>query len=143
MAFRGYYEHSLDAKGRLTVPAKFRPMLATGLVLAKAFEPCISVWAPQDWEQFTNRFLASLNPFSSEGRRLQRYFNAGSFDAELDSAGRLMVPQSLIEHASVSRDVTVVGNMACFEIWDRKRWRSYERDLDKSIIEDAEKLSLS
>lgn len=141
MAFRGHYEHSLDSKNRLTVPSKFRAPLADGLVLARAFEPCVSVWTPAAWEEFTQDFLSTLNPFSEQARRLQRFFHASSFDGELDSAGRLMIPPSLIDHAGIEKDVTVVGNQQSFEIWDRKAWGVYESGLGKTILEDAEKIA--
>ncbi len=141
MAFRGYFEHTLDAKNRLTVPSKFRAPLSDGLVLARAFEPCVAVWTPDGWESFTERFLSPLNPFSKKARRLQRFFHSGSFDAELDSAGRLMVPQPLTEYASIDKEVAVVGNQQCFELWNIDNWRSYETDLGKTIAEDAENIA--
>lgn len=141
MAFRGHFEHALDAKNRLTVPSKFRAALADGAVLARAFEPCVSVWVPSSWQQFTQNFLSSLNPFSEESRRLQRYFHAGSFDAELDSAGRLMIPPLLIEHAELKKEITVVGNQDSFEVWSRSVWQGYQDNLTKTILEDAEKIA--
>lgn len=141
MAFRGHYEHSLDAKNRVTVPAKFRPALSDGLVLARAFEPCIAVWTPDGWERFTQNFLESLNPFSERARRLQRFFHAGSFDSELDSAGRIMLPQPLMEYAQIKKEVTVTGNLGSFEIWDTERWNGYESDLAKTALADAEEIA--
>lgn len=141
MAFRGHYEHTLDAKNRVTAPSKFRPALADGLVLARGFEPCISVWTPAAWDRFTQNFLESLNPFSNKGRRLQRFFHSGSFDGELDSAGRLMLPPPLLEHAGIDKEVTVIGNLNSFEIWDRKKWESYETDIAGTVFEDAEEIA--
>lgn len=141
MAFRGHYEHTLDAKNRLTVPSKFRAVLAGGVVLARAFEPCVSVWTPSSWEDFTRRFLEPLDPFSERARNLQRYFNSGSFDTELDSAGRLMVPPLLVDHAKLAKEVAVVGNNASFEVWDRATWAQYERGIADTVLEDAENLA--
>lgn len=141
MSFRGYFEHTLDAKKRLTVPSKFRAPLSDGFILARAFEPCVAVWTPDAWKTFTERFLAPLNPFSNEARRLQRFFHSGSFDAELDSAGRLMVPQSLAEYAGIEKEVAVVGNQQCFELWDLDSWQRYESDLGKTIAKDAENIA--
>ena len=101
----------------------------------------MSVWTPDGWESFTERFLAPLNPFSNKARRLQRFFHSGSFDSELDSAGRLMVPQSLAEYANIDKEVAVVGNQQCFELWNLDNWRSYETDLGKTIAEDAENIA--
>ena len=143
MAFRGHYEHTLDVKNRLTVPSRFRTALADGVVLARAFEPCVSVWTPTGWESFTQRFLEPLDPFSERSRKLQRYFNAGSFDTDLDSAGRLMVPAPLMDHAKLDKEVAVVGNSISFEIWDRPTWAKYERGLADTVLDDAENLASS
>lgn len=138
MAFRGHYEHTLDAKNRLTVPARFRAALADGVVLARGFEPCVSVWTPEGWDEFVTRSLDRLDSFSGQARKLQRFFNAGSFDTEIDSAGRIMLVAPLIEHGSLVREVSVVGNNASFEIWDRPTWARYEREIAETVLEDAE-----
>ena len=90
MAFRGQYDHSLDAKNRLNVPAKFRAAFADGVVMQKWLEPCVAVWTPNQFEAFTESFLAGLNPLSRERRRLSTYFSGNSWDVELDSAGRVL-----------------------------------------------------
>ncbi|HEX8856880.1 MAG TPA: MraZ N-terminal domain-containing protein, partial [Thermoleophilaceae bacterium] len=68
MAFRGHFDYSLDAKNRLNVPPKFRAAFSGGVVLAKALEPCVAIWTPEDFESFTESFLANLNPVSAERR---------------------------------------------------------------------------
>ena len=85
MAFRGQFDHSLDAKNRLTVPTKFRAQFSSGIVLAKGLEPCITVWTPEELDTWTNSFLSNLNPVSAERRKLTRFFAGSSFDVELDS----------------------------------------------------------
>lgn len=141
LAFRGHYEYTLDAKNRLTIPAKFRAALSTGVVLAKSLETCISIWTPSGWEDFTDRAIKSRDPFNAEARQLQRYFHAGSFDAQLDSAGRIMLPTPLLRHAGLRKDVVVVGNYDTIEVWDRETWRTYERELDESASETAQRLA--
>jgi MraZ protein len=111
------------------------------VVLAKALDPCVSIWTPQGWDQFTETALGTRDPFSPDARKLQRYFHAGSFDAQIDSAGRIMLPPPLLEHASLSKEVVVVGNFNTIEVWDRGRWREYERDLDQSAEAAAARLS--
>jgi MraZ protein len=140
LAFRGHYEYSLDAKNRLTIPAKFRAVLSGGVVLAKALDPCIAVWTPEGWDEFTERAIKSRDPFSGEARKLQRYFHAGSFDAQLDSAGRIMLPPPLILHAALGKEVVVLGNYNCMEVWNRETWRDYEREADATALEMAERL---
>ena len=139
MAFRGHYEYTLDAKNRLTIPAKFRAPLSGGVVLAKSIEPCVGIWTEAGWEKFTERAMGSRDPFSSGARRLERYFHAGSYDAQLDSAGRIMLPPSLIEHAQLRKDLVVIGNGESIEVWDPKAWRGYVENVD--IQEEAERLA--
>lgn len=141
LAFRGHYDYTLDAKNRLTIPSKFRAALSDGVVLAKALDPCVSIWTPQGWEQFTERALGSRDLFNPDARKLQRYFHASSFDAQLDSAGRVMIPQPLLEHAGLGKEVVVVGNNDTLEVWDTSRWAGYAQELDASAEEAAQRLS--
>jgi MraZ protein len=141
LAFRGHFEYSLDAKNRLTIPAKFRAALSGGVVLAKSLDPCVSVWPPDAWDEFTERAIRSRDPFSSEARKLQRYFHAGSFDAQLDAAGRIMIPTPLMRHAGLRKEVVVVGNLNEIEIWDREAWLSYQHQADATAAESAQRLA--
>src|SRR5262245_21241598 len=113
MIFRGTYEHTLDAKSRLIVPAKFRAVLADGVVLAKGIEQCVAVWSPATYESYAKSALEGLNPLSPQARELQRFFAANSFDSELDAAGRIKLPAVLLERAAVTREVVVVGAGEC------------------------------
>jgi MraZ protein len=135
LTFRGTFEHSLDAKHRLTVPAKFRAALAGGLVLAASPEinpgdpRCVSVWRPEDYEAYTDKTLGELNPASPTARQLERFFFNNSFDAELDSANRLMIPSNLMRYAGLDKDVIVAGSGRCLEIWDRRQYDAYRDDV--------------
>ena len=140
MAFRGHYDYSLDAKNRLNVPAKFRAAFSSGLVLAKALEPCVAVWAPDTFESWTESFLSNLNPVSPERRKLTRYFAGSSFDVELDSAGRVTLNQALLEHAGIQKEVVIVGNLDHIEIWDRDRWGEDQQALNAEVAGIAESL---
>jgi MraZ protein len=141
LAFRGHYEYTLDAKNRLTIPAKFRAALSGGVVLAKSLDPCVAIWTPTGWEEFTEKALKSRDPFNAEARQLGRYFHAGSFDVQLDSAGRIMLPPPLIKSAGLGKEVVVVGNYDSIEVWDREVWHSYERELDATASETAQRLA--
>ncbi len=140
MAFRGHFDYSLDAKNRLNVPAKFRAAFSSGVVLAKALEPCVAVWAPDTFERWTESFLSNLNPVSPERRKLTRYFAGSSFDAELDSAGRVTLNQALLEHAGIQKEVVIVGNLDHIEIWDRDRWNDDQQALNAEVAGIAESL---
>ena len=131
MTFRGTFDHSLDAKHRLTVPAKFRGALANGAVLAVSPETTpgtprsISIWPPDAFDAFTDGSLAGLNPLSARARELKRLLNNNSHDVELDSANRVMIPASLIRYAGLGKDVVVTGSGECLELWDRAAYTAY------------------
>ncbi len=140
LAFRGHFDYSLDAKHRLNVPPKFRAAFSSGVVLAKALEPCVGIWTPTDFERFTDSFLANLNPLSSERRKLTRFFAGGSFDADLDSAGRVTLNPALLAHAGISREVVVAGVFDHVEVWARERWLADQEELTAEVVGMAEGL---
>ncbi len=135
MAFRGTFDHSLDAKNRLTVPSKFRAALADGVVLAKGLEPCVAVWTPREYDAYATASLAGFHPLSREAQKLRRFFSANSFDTELDSAGRVMVPAFLIDHAGLRKECVVTGAGECLELWDRATWTTYNAALASDVSE--------
>jgi MraZ protein len=135
MAFRGTFDYTLDAKNRLTVPARFRAELAGGVVLAKGLERCVAVWTPDAYDTYTAAALAGLHPLSKEAQKLRRFFSANSLDTELDAAGRVMVPAFLLEHAGLSKDVVVTGAGDALEIWDRMTWATYNDALASDVDE--------
>ena len=141
MAFRGHYEHSLDAKDRLTVPARFRSALADGVVLSKGFDPCVWLQTTAAFERLSDRFLSPHSPFGRDARRLRRRFHGGSFDEKLDSAGRVRIPKPLIEHAGLSGSCVVIGAGEYLEVWDAAAWARQEQELDDEAPEIAEGLA--
>jgi MraZ protein len=130
MAFRGTFDYTLDAKNRLTVPAKFRASLAGGVVLSKGTEQCIAIWTPEGFDGYVDAALTDLHPISDEVDRIERYFQANSVDTELDSAGRIGIPAFLGDYAVLKKDVTVIGTRRCIEVWDRAAWAAYNEQLD-------------
>ena len=131
MAFHGTFEHSLDAKNRLTIPAKFRAALAGKVFLVRGADPCISVYPEQTYTGLTQAALAGLNPFSPQARELKRMFYGNATDTELDSAGRVMLTPRQLEHAGIGREVVITGAGDCLELWDRSAWEAYDRDLSQ------------
>ena len=129
MAFHGTFEHTLDAKNRLTVPSKFRTALSGKVFLVRGVEPCISVYPERIYTALTEAALQGLNPFSPQARELKRVLFANATDVELDSAGRVMVPPRYREHAGIDREVVITGAGDCLELWDRSAWEAYDRDL--------------
>jgi MraZ protein len=133
MVFRGTFEYSLDAKNRLTVPARFRAALADGVVLAKGLERCVALWTPKGFDDYTQASLAGFHPLSKEAQQLKRFFAANSLDTELDSAGRVSMPGFLIDHAGLSKEVVVTGAGDALEIWDRSTWSDYNAALASAV----------
>jgi MraZ protein len=125
LTFRGTFEHALDAKHRLTIPAKFRGALSNGVVLAASHEVApgaprtVAVWTPEGYDAFTTSSLEGLNPSSPKARELKRFFFNASFDTELDAANRVMIPPQLMSYAGLAKEVVVTGSGECLEIWDR------------------------
>jgi MraZ protein len=146
LIFRGTFEHALDAKHRLTVPSKFRAALADGVVLAASPEVtkdsprCVSIWTPNAYEAFTTQTLSGLNPSSPKARELKRFFFNSSFDAELDSANRLMIPPPLMRYANLDKELVVTGSGECIEVWERKAYDAYHDDILNRIPDIAASL---
>jgi MraZ protein len=135
--FRGTFDHTLDAKNRLTVPARYRAALADGVVLAMPVDlkPCVGVWRPEQYESYTQRALAELPPLSPKMNEMERFFYGSSHDTELDAAGRIMVPSFLGEYASLAKDVVVVGVGDRMELWDRTTWAEHRPVLLSGVAE--------
>ncbi len=135
MVFRGTFDYSLDAKNRLTVPARFRAALSEGVVLAKSLERCVALWTQSGYDAYTQSSLASFHPLSPDAQKLKRFFSANSYDTELDSAGRVMLPAFLIEYAGLSKEVVVTGSGDALEIWDRAVWADYNATLSSDVTD--------
>ena len=131
MIFRGTFEHALDVKHRLTVPAKYRAAFAAGVVVAVSPETspgaprALALWLPEDYERYTTAALAELNPLSPQARELERMFANNSDETEMDSANRVMIKASFLAYAGLEKDVVVTGSGRCLEVWDRAAYTAY------------------
>jgi MraZ protein len=134
-AFRGTFEHTLDAKHRLTIPAKFRALLAGGVVLAASPETTsaaprsIAIWTPDSYDAYTSAALTGISPLSPQARDLKRFFFNYSHDTELDGANRVMIPPKLMNYAGLDKEVVVTGSGECLEVFDRARYDAYSDDV--------------
>jgi len=137
----GTYEHTIDDKNRLTLPAKFRESFAEGLVVAKGVERCLQAYRREDWDRLVESRLATMDPLSKEGRRIHRFFFSGASEADLDKQGRVMIPAQLLEHAKLGREVVVAGVHDHLEIWDRAAWRAELAEVEGSAEDVAERLA--
>jgi MraZ protein len=140
LAFRGHFEHTLDAKNRLSIPARFRASFSAGVVLAKDPEPCMAVWTPDTHEAIIERALGGLNPMGSQYRKVSRFYQGNSFETDLDASGRVILPPPLLGHAGIAKEVVVVGVGDHLEVWSDERWREQQQALDAEIGEVTERL---
>ncbi len=138
MAFRGHFEHSLDAKNRLSIPARFRAAFSDGLVLAKDSDPCVGVWTAAAHETLIARALEGVNPIGKQYKKVARFYQGNSWENELDAAGRVTLPPSLMAHGGIEKEVVVVGVGDHLEIWGRERWLAEQEALDEEIGEVSE-----
>jgi len=137
----GEFEHTVDDKNRLTLPARFRDAMSDGVVITRGMDGCLYAYPRADWlERFQSR-VADLDPLSTEGRKLQRHFFSGAAEAEPDKQGRIMIPPALLRYAGLERDVVVAGIHDHLEIWDRETWRRELNEVEGSAEHVAERLA--
>jgi MraZ protein len=137
----GAYDYTIDDKNRLTLPAKFREAFQDGVVVTRGLDGCLYAYRRPDWDRLVEHRLASMDPFSKEGRRIQRFFFSGAAEADLDKQGRVMIPAQLLEHAKLGREVVVAGVHDHLEIWDRGAWRTELAEVEGSAEDVAERLA--
>jgi MraZ protein len=143
LVFRGTFEHSLDAKHRLTVPAKYRAALAGRLVLAFSPETrpgtprSVAIWPAEAFERYTEAVLSDRDPINADARELQRILFNNSIESELDSANRVMIPPSMLRYAGLDKEVVVTGSGEFLEVWDREAHTNYNEDVLSRFTEIA------
>lgn len=137
--FMGEYEHSLDAKGRLIIPAKLRSGLGERFIATKGLDNCLFVFPMKEWEKFTAK-LEELPFTRADVRAFARQFFAGATECEPDPQSRILLPQNLRDHARIDKDVIIIGAMTRVEIWSRHGWEEYNQKAGSSYEEIAEKL---
>ena len=119
--FMSEYNHTVDTKGRLIVPSKFREQLGDEFVVTKGMDGCLFVYANDDWSAFEQK-LTSLPLINKEARKFARFFLAGAAQVEVDKQGRILIPNVLREFAQLTKDVVLVGVGSRIEIWGRERF---------------------
>ena len=130
MMFLGEYEHTIDTKARLAVPAKFRAQIQAGrgAVLSKGMGTCLAVYLLDRWEEKSNELVAGRT--SEELRDFERRIYPSASEIELDAQGRMVIPAKLRTYAKLENEATIVGVRDHFEIWDRATWQAYQERLD-------------
>jgi len=137
--FIGEYNHTLDDKGRLAIPAKFRALLKSGGVVTKGLDNCLFLYAKKEWSAIAAR-LSSLPFNKANDRALARHFLAGARDLDFDSQGRLNLPEYLRQFANLNKKVIIAGLYNRLEIWDETAWQNYKQKMEKESNAIAEAL---
>lgn len=137
--FIGEYSHSLDAKGRLALPAKFRKDLKGGAVVTKGLDNCLVVYSKAEWNKLAEK-LAALPISQSNTRAFSRLMLAGAMDVDLDKQGRIVLPEYLRKYAVLGKKAIIAGLFNRLEIWEEKRWDEYRSNMEESSNEIAEQL---
>lgn len=130
----GEFQHNIDAKGRVIVPARFREDLGETFYVAKGLDRCLFVFPPAEWARLQARICAM--PIS-KARKLQRFFFSGAAELVPDRQGRVLIPQPLREYAGLVKDVTFIGAGGRAELWSTARWTAFNADLNEESIAEA------
>lgn len=125
--FMGEYQHSLDNKNRISVPAKFREKLGREFIMAKGLEGCIYVFTTEQWEVLANK-LKELPFTDKDANAFVRFIFSGACEIEMDKQGRALIPQNLIEYAHINKEIVSIGVCTRIEIWSKDNWNSYNND---------------
>lgn len=136
--FRGSSFHTIDVKGRLIIPARFRDVLKAGGgdgVMVTKMDSCLFAYTYEGWKEVEARILSVAEKGDSM-RRFRRIFVGGAFDCPCDKQGRILIPQSLREYAGVKKEIVLVGVLNHFEIWSRRKWNDENKQLEEDMMKE-------
>lgn len=137
--FMGEYQHSIDDKGRIIIPSKFRESLGARFVVTRGLDNCLFVYPMEEWSLLEQK-LKSLPLMKSDARAFTRFFFSGATECELDKQGRINVPNHLREYAKLDKECMVLGVSNRVEIWSKETWAQYYQQSEETFNEIAEKL---
>ena len=135
----GEYEHSLDAKGRLIMPAKLRDDIGEKFIITKGLDGCLFAFSIEEWKIFEQK-LRSLPISNKDARAFSRFFFAGAMDCEIDKQGRFLISSNLRDFAGLTKEVVIVGMDSRIEIWSKEQWQQCDEDISADEI--AEKMEM-
>ncbi len=130
----GEYQHNIDAKGRIIVPAKFRSDLGRCFYITKGLDGCLFVLPEAEWKELEEKIHSM--PIS-KARTLQRFFFSGAAEVETDKQGRVLIPQHLRDYAGLEKDITLIGTSSRVEIWNTDEWKKFNANLTEESIAEA------
>lgn len=137
--FMGEFQHSIDDKGRIIIPAKFRDLLGSSFVVTRGLDQCLFVYPSQEWEVLEQK-LKALPLMKSDARAFTRFFFSGATECEWDKQGRVNLPGNLRQYAKLEKDCVVLGVSNRVEIWSKDIWEQYFQQSEDTFNEIAEKL---
>lgn len=137
--FIGEYNHTIDEKGRVAIPVKFRGDLARGAVVTRGLDASLFLFPKEEWDKLAEK-LASLPLGQSNSRAFARLMLAGAMDVEVDKQGRMIVPEFLRQYAGITKSVVVAGLYNRLELWDTERWEAYKKATEAEVGNIAEQL---
>jgi len=135
----GEYKHILDDKNRISLPAKFRSEMGKRVVIAPGLDNCLSVFALKEWQKIAGK-LSLSSMLASDNRSFNRFMFGGAVEAEVDSIGRVLLPDFLRERGNLKNKVVIIGVQNRLEIWNEKAWDDYKQVIEKRADTLAEKL---
>lgn len=136
----GEYQHSIDGKGRLIIPAKFREVLGESFIMTKGLDNCLFVYELSEWKIIEDK-LKTLPMTSKNARAFMRFIFSGATECEADKQGRILIPTNLREHAFIKKDVVTIGVGNRLEIWSKANWDTYNDDDSLSYENIAEAMA--
>jgi MraZ protein len=137
----GEFTHTIDDKNRISLPAKFRQFMGKKIVITPGLDQCLFVFTQKEWEKIAGRLSENASMLNSDMRSFTRYMFGGASEAEVDTIGRVLVPDFLKERANLKSKVVWIGVQNRLEIWNEKSWTDYKRQVEKQADGLAEKLS--
>ena len=137
----GEYEHSLDVKGRLILPAKIREDMGDEFIVTKGLDGCLFGFSQNEWTNFEEK-LKTLPLTNKNARDFVRFFLSGATECEIDKQGRFLITSNLREYATLEKDAIIIGVGTRIEIWNREKWKSYNSDENISADEIAENMTM-
>ncbi|RJP45950.1 transcriptional regulator MraZ [Candidatus Parcubacteria bacterium] len=135
----GEYQHNIDSKGRVAIPAKFREKVSAGAIITRGLDSCLFVFSGKDWEVLAQKLVA-LPLAQANSRAFVRLMLAGAMDAALDAQGRVLIPDYLRQYAGLKKTAVIAGLYNRIEIWDLALWQAYKAKTESASQEIAEKL---
>ena len=137
----GEYEHTIDDKNRLTLPAKFRSGFADGVVLAFSHDGCLEAYPTAQYEETISERIKAIDPISKEAKIMRRAYFSAATVTEMDKQGRVVLPAGMAQRAGIDKDVVVAGLYDYLEIWDRDAWKVQRNDVEGRVEDVAERLA--